>query len=285
MEQHVREDSLLTTMSSILLHILTANACKRKTAIDCGNCPEPCSPREKMPVVFLCCFSSAASLHFPPGYMHSMTHCLMVSLKQKNIDTVMIIFNHKLQSIQQSLNVLHPSKPLQGPPAPPHAVPWRNYFSFLKDNSCSKCSSRCSWVSQNEICRSEQEAVIVFFDVPSRQPFSGWKSHFTILTDCLAGASLETATPQVQPGAPRGQRYSVQTRDFVAFYLWTSGYKSQITPWMKTIISKKSLFVYITPPMQNLANSEALMRNSSQETQARLKVGWGEGRMRRTRPG
>lgn len=157
----MREDSLLTTMSSILLHILTANACKRKTAIDCGNCPEPCSPREKMPVVFLCCYSSAASLHFPPGYMHSMTHCLMVSLKQKNIDTVMIIFNHKLQSIQQSLNVLHPSKPLQGPPAPPHAVPWRNYFSFLKDNSCSKCSSRSSWVSQNEICRSEQEAVIV----------------------------------------------------------------------------------------------------------------------------
>lgn len=44
---------------------------------------------------------------------------------------------------------------------------------------------------------------------------------------------------------------------------------------MKTIISKKSLFVYITPPVQSSANSEALMRNSSQEIQVRLKVGWG----------
>lgn len=121
MEQHVQEDSLLITVSSILLHILAENACNRKTAIDCGNCPEPCSPREKMPMVFLYCYSSAASLHFPPGYLHSMTHCLMVSLKQKNTHTVMIAFNHKLQSIQQSLNVLCPSKPLQGSP-PPHPM-------------------------------------------------------------------------------------------------------------------------------------------------------------------
>lgn len=96
MEQHVREDSLLKIVSLILLHILAENACNRKTAIDRGNCPEPCSPREKMPMVFLYRYSSAASLHFPPGYMHSMTHCLMVSLKQKNTDTVMITFNHKL---------------------------------------------------------------------------------------------------------------------------------------------------------------------------------------------
>lgn len=149
MEQHVQEDSLLITVSSILLHILAENACNRKTAIDCENCPEPCSPREKMPMVFLYCYSSAASLHFPPGYLHSMTHCLMVSLKQKNIDTVMIAFNHKLQSMQQSLNAPCPSKPLQGsPPTPHHAIPWRNDFSFLKDNSCSKCSSRYSWVSE-----------------------------------------------------------------------------------------------------------------------------------------
>lgn len=129
MEQHVREDSLLTTVSSILLHILAANACKRKTAIDCGNCPESCSPREKMPMVFLYCYSSAASLHFPPGYMHSVTHCLMVSLKQKNIDTVMITFNHKLQSILQSLNVLHPSKPLHSLP-PPHPMLFPGEMTF-----------------------------------------------------------------------------------------------------------------------------------------------------------
>lgn len=119
MEQHVRESSLLITVSSILLHVLVENACNRKTAIECGNCPEPCSPRETMPMVLLCCCSSAASLHFPPGYTHSMTHCLMVSLKQKNIGTVMIAFNHKLQSIQWSLNVLCPTRPLCGPPTPP----------------------------------------------------------------------------------------------------------------------------------------------------------------------
>lgn len=158
------------------------------------------------------------------------------------------------------------------PSTPPHAIPRRNDFSFQKDNSCSKCSSKCSWVSQNEIYRSEQEAFIVFFDVSSRQPFFGWKNHFMILTDCLVGVSLETANP---PRFIWGHEYSVQTIDFVAFYLWTSGYKSQITPWMKTIISKKSLFVYITPPVQSLANSEALMRNSSQEIQVRLQVGWG----------
>lgn len=74
------------------------------------------------------------------------------------------------------------------PPLPlPYLIPWRNDFSFLKGNSCSKRSSRCSRVSLNEICRSEQEAFIVFFDVPSCQPFIGWKSHFTVLTECPVG--------------------------------------------------------------------------------------------------
>lgn len=64
----------------------------------------------------------------------------------------------------------------------------------------------------------------------------------------------------------------------MAFYLWTPGYKSQLSPQAKTIISMKSAFVYITPPFQSLANSDTLMRNGSQEIQARLKVGWGGGR-------
>lgn len=50
--------------------------------------------------ILVFCYSSAASLLFPTGYMHSVRHCLMISLKQKNIDTVMIAFNHKIQSIQ-----------------------------------------------------------------------------------------------------------------------------------------------------------------------------------------
>lgn len=170
------------------------------------------------------------------------------------------------------------------PPTPPHAIPWRNDFSFLKDNSCSKCSSRCSWVSQNEICRSEQEAFIVFFDVPSCQPLFGWKSRFMILTACLP-ACQESHWRQQSPRFIQGHGHLVHTIGFVAFDLWASGYKSQITPWMKTTISKKSFFVYITSPMQSLANSEALMRNSSQEIQARLKVGWGEEMMRGTQAG
>lgn len=159
-------------------------------------------------------------------------------------------------------------------PTPPHVIPQRNDFSFLKDNSCSKCSSRCSWVSQNKICRSEQEAFIIFFDVPSRQPFFGWKSHFTILTDCLAGVSLEE--PYSSISAPKLPRFiwghqvdrdiCVQTTDSVVFHLWTPGYKLQPSPQVKIIISTKSFTVYITTPLQSLANSEALMRSSSQET-------------------
>lgn len=134
MEQHVQEGFLLITMASILLHVLAENACNRKTAIGGGNCPEPCSPREKMPMVFLYCYSSAASLHFPPGYLHSMTHCLMVSLKHKNIDRVMIAFNHELQSIQQSLNALCPSKPLQGfPPRPTPCYSLKKLFFITKE--------------------------------------------------------------------------------------------------------------------------------------------------------
>lgn len=79
-----------------------------------------------------------------------------------------------------------------------------------------------------------------------------------------------------------GRDICVQTTDSVAFYLWTPGHKSQPSPQAKTIISTKSFFAYITMPLQSLANSEALMRNGSQETQARLKVGWGGGRMRGT---
>lgn len=130
----------------------------------------------------------------------------------------------------------------------PNLIPRRNDFSFLKDNSCSKWSSRCSRVSQNEICRSEQEAFIVFFDVPSCQPFFGWKSHFAILTECLAGVRLEESCSPPPTRFIRGQRVGrdvcVQTRDSVALYLWTLGRKSQSGSWVNTIISTK-LFVCV----------------------------------------
>jgi len=70
-----------------------------------------------------------------------------------------------------------------------------------------------------------------------------------------------------------GRDICVQTTDSVAFYLQAPGYKSQPSPQAKAIISMKSFFVYITTPLQSLANSAALMRKGSQETQARTKVG------------
>lgn len=90
----------------------------------------------------------------------------------------------------------------------PNLIPRRNDFSFLKDNSCSKWSSRCSRVSQNEICRSEQEAFIVFFDVPSCQPFFGWKSHFAILTECLAGVRPEESCSPPPQGSSEGSGWA-----------------------------------------------------------------------------
>lgn len=102
-------------------------------------------------------------------------------------------------------------------------------------------------------------------------------------TSRLSLTALGSLTGDSNPTAQLGPR--AQTTDFGACHLWPSGYKFQITPWMKKIISKKCLFVYITPAMQSKAKSEALMRNSSQEIQVRLKVGWGKERMRGTQAG
>lgn len=101
--------------------------------------------------------------------------------------------------------------------------------------------------------------------------------------------SSPTPTPPPIPkfiwGCQMGRGICVQTTDSVAFQLQRPGYKSWPNPQAKTIFSTKSFFLYITRPLQSLRDSEALMRNGSWVTQARLKVGWGAGRMRGTQPG
>lgn len=172
------------------------------------------------------------------------------------------------------------------PPPLPHLLPWRSDFSFLKDNSCSKWSSRCSRVSQNEICRSEQEAFIVFFWCTFMSALL-WMEKPLHITYWLPRGSLTGGTLQQPP--PTSSSGGIGWAEIFVFKpqtLWPFIYGHQdknISPVLKwRQLSRWNISLCTSQHHFRVWQTE---RRWWEAAPRRLKVGWGGGGTRGTQPG